>query len=129
VKRRRALLFLVTWLVPGLALGLFHLTRTGFRDTPDSAAITFVQAATAAFANSLGPWSSPIVHAVDFPNAGTRMFDMSIALAMSLAFALLCWWGVKEDRMRMRWLADWLFVIFIVVWYGYGFRLITDGLL
>lgn len=121
--------FIIMWLVVAFPLGMIHLAAIGLKDTPGSPAMTTRQGLTAAAANTLGPWAGHAVRAADFPNAGLRGFNLGTALGLSLMFVMLMGIGVVAELRLIRWIIVVLFAVFLLVWYGYGFYLIADGML
>lgn len=129
-KPKRAWLpFLVMWLLPGCLVAWLHFQAIGLGDTPGSDPITLTQAATAALGNTLGPWAGHVVRFVDFPNAGLRSFNAVAAIALTLLYAGLAVTGMRTDRGALRRACFAAFFVATLAWYGYGFYLISDGML
>lgn len=113
-----------TALVMSLPFMILHLIAN-----PDDAHISLGQHITAALANLFGPWGAAIVRLVDFPNAGFRSFSSPLAIALTVAGALLI---ALSIRMRNRY-PPYLFIVswalFAIVWLVTGFGQIAAGLL
>ena len=126
---RRWMPYLVVWLSPALLTGFFHLNAIGSVDTPGSTAMTAVHGITALIANAFGPWAGHIVALVDFPNAGLRSFNVYAAVGLTLLYLTSAAAGALGERRLQRRVLLGQFTLLTLVWYGYGFYLITDGLL
>lgn len=126
---RKWLPYLTVWLTPALLTGFLHLNAIGLVDTPGSSAITPLHGIVAALANVGGPWAGHIVAAIDFPNAGLSGFNGLAALGLTLLYITSAGAGMLAERRLQRRLLLGQFVLLTLGWYGYGFSLITDGLL
>ena len=101
----------------------------GLIDTPGQQPITGAQGLTAAVANTLGPWAGHVVRVVDFPNAGLRSFMLFPALTLTALVVVLVAVGLRSRQTVCQRICLALFAALMLVWYGYGFLLIADGLL
>jgi hypothetical protein len=126
---RRWMPYLLVWLSPALLTGFFHLKAIGLVDTPGGPTLTALHGVVAVFANMLGPWAGLIVALVDFPNAGLRSFNVFAAVGLTALYAVNVFVGVLAERTLQRRILYAQFLVLTLVWYGYGFYLIADGLL
>ena len=122
--RRRWVPYPVVWLSPALLTGFFHLNAIGMDGT-----LTTVHGITAVIANMFGPWAGHIVATVDFPNAGLRSFNGFAAVGLTLLYITSAAAGVLGELKLQRGVLLAQFMLLTLVWYGYGFYLIADGLL
>ena len=122
--RRLLAVLTVVLLVVSEPFMLVHLMAA-----PDDAPITPLQHVVAALANFFGPWGGAIVRLVDFPNAGLRSFSWVLAIGLTLLGTVLLVLLLKITRRGWQIALTVVWGLFLVVWFGVGFRQIADGLL
>jgi len=129
MRRLPYLPYLIVWIAPAAITGFLHLRAAGSSDASADAPVSLFQGLVATFANMAGPWAGHLVGLVDFPNAGLRSFNLLAAAGLTLVYlsnALIG--GVVVHPVQRRILFG-QFLFLTVLWYGYGFYLIADGLL
>jgi hypothetical protein len=126
---RRYLPYLTAWIAPAVVTGFLHFRAIGLIDTPGQEPLTLFQSVVAIFANMLGPWAGHLVALVDFPNAGLRGFNVFTAVGLTVVYASNVFIGAIIEHKVQRRILLGQFLALTIVWYGYGFYLIADGLL
>jgi hypothetical protein len=96
---------------------------------PDDAPISPMQHLVAALANFFGPWGVVIVRIVDFPNAGLRSFNLTLAAAMTLVGAGLVALPFAVRKLFVQYSCITVWFVFVTLWFAIGLRQIADGLL
>lgn len=125
-NKRLALLFFLIAFVPAAVCAFFHL-RAPVDLAKDG--ITWIHGISAVFANWFGPWAVLIVRLVDFPNAGTRSFNLPLALGLTAILAALLFAAFRSRLRLVRIPCLVIFAPFSLIWFGIGLIQIADGLL
>jgi hypothetical protein len=118
------------WIYVGiLATVSLPFTAIHIMARPDDAPISPMQHRVAALANFFGPWGVVIVRIVDFPNAGLRSFNLTLAVAMTLVGAGLVAlpFAVRKPFVQYSCISVWF--AFVTLWFAVRLRQIADGLL
>lgn len=123
-RKKRLVLFGIILMIISVPFTVIHLLAN-----PDDAPITPIQHMVAALANFLGPWGVAVVRCVDFPNAGMRSFSWTLAIVLTLCAGLLIGLALCAKNRIVQYLSVVVWTVFMVLWFGIGFRQIAHGLL